>query len=101
MQTRGHRLLTGKLAAQSHDIDLSHAHFGHPPRGRRTLGCVNRPFSILDSSDCLGIVSSLPAINSGHKKPQAPISNWQALIFLDEARRNAFDENRNSRQTRS
>ena len=94
MQTRVHRLLTGK---PSRNLTISTFHALGVRILREDAGTLGyKPtFSILDSSDCLGIVSELAGSTDKAtiRKLQALISNWKStLISPDEARRNARDE---------
>jgi ATP-dependent DNA helicase Rep len=94
MQTRVHRLLTGK---PSRNLTISTFHALGVRILREDAGTLGyKPtFSILDSSDCFGIVSELAGSTDKAtiRKLQALISNWKStLISPDEARRNARDE---------
>jgi len=94
MQTRVSRLLTGK---PSRNLTISTFHALGVRILREDAGTLGyKPtFSILDSSDCLGIVSELAGSTDKAtiRKLQALISNWKStLISPDEARKNARDE---------
>jgi ATP-dependent DNA helicase Rep len=61
-------------------------------------------FSILDSTDCFGIVSELAGSvdKATIRKLQSLISNWKsALVSPDEARKNAQNESESSPRTLS
>ncbi len=94
MQTRVNRLLTGM---PSRNLTISTFHALGVRILREDAGKLGyKPtFSILDSSDCFGIVSEFAGSTDKAtiRKLQTLISNWKStLISPDEARRNARDE---------
>ncbi|SBT03366.1 ATP-dependent DNA helicase Rep [Candidatus Accumulibacter aalborgensis] len=94
MQERVNKLLAGK-PAQGLTISTFHALGVRILREEAVTLGYKPNFSILDSSDCLAIVSELAGSvdKANIRKLQSLISNWKsALVSPDQARKNAQDE---------
>jgi ATP-dependent DNA helicase Rep len=104
MQARVSRLLAGK-PSQGLTISTFHALGVRILREEARQRSATSPnFSILDSTDCFGIVSELAGSvdKATIRKLQSLISNWKsALVSPDEARKDAQNDSELSPPTLS